>query len=162
MAVLVNGRPVDALDVAGNFFVSVPIAAGLNTFELEAIDQFGQSGTTTVTLNGVTADALAAAAITEDVTLGADLQYARTTFNRSTNMLHADVRLHNPTVGAAGGADPGGLQPVPATVGRAGESRWHASDRRAVRCVRRRVAVERAGSWCDVWSNRSRIWQSAA
>jgi RHS repeat-associated protein len=95
VAVLVDGRPVDALDAAGNFFTSVPIATGTNTFAFEAIDQFGVSGTTTVTLFGVSAETIAAAALSQDVTVAAQLTYAASTFNRSTNTLHTDVRLTN-------------------------------------------------------------------
>ena len=48
VAVIVDGVSVDALDAAGNFFTTLPIVLGGNTFEFTAIDQFGEEVSTTL------------------------------------------------------------------------------------------------------------------
>jgi hypothetical protein len=50
--VTVNGVPVDALDATGNFFSPTSILPGRNEFTIRATDAFGQTTTTTVTVQG--------------------------------------------------------------------------------------------------------------
>ena len=51
--VTVNGRGVQSLDVAGNFFTPVTIESGANIFDVHVIDSAGNKTSTSLTLIGV-------------------------------------------------------------------------------------------------------------
>ena len=53
--VRVNGQAVEALDAAGNFFSTVQVRPGQNTFEVVATDAFNQSTTNSITVFAVNA-----------------------------------------------------------------------------------------------------------
>ena len=95
-AVTVNGVPVDALDVVGNFFAKVAVAPGQNNFAIVATDVGGTAGSTTVTFNG---DQPQAGTIDftnfSDVSASFTGDYARTSFNEDTKTLYADLRVRN-------------------------------------------------------------------
>ena len=93
VAVSINGRRVDSIDPAGNYFASVTPAEGTQSYEIVAIDQYGQSATTSLTLDGQIAEVPFALSSSVDTTLSGELTFARTTFNRSTNVLHTDAVL---------------------------------------------------------------------
>ena len=94
--VTVNGQPVDAVDVAGQFFASVRIEEGLNSFAFVATDTVGQIGTATLILLGVPGSTGGFDyGNAQDVSALGELSYERTTFNRRTEVLHADMRLTN-------------------------------------------------------------------
>ena len=96
VAVTVNGRPVDALDAAGNFFALVRVEPGVNELTVEATDAFGQSGTAGVTLLGVeSAAGQFAFDQARDATAAGRLAFADTFFNRQSHTLHAAMRLTN-------------------------------------------------------------------
>lgn len=97
-SVAINGRPVDALDSAGNFFSRVTVAPGENTFAVIATDSLGQSATTSLTFEGRTA-------LTQqgqidfsqfsDVTASFAGEYARTSLAVEDNLLFADLAIRN-------------------------------------------------------------------
>jgi RHS repeat-associated protein len=95
-SVSVNGQPVDAVDVAGQFFASVQIAAGANVFDFVATDTLGQTAEAAIELVGIPGstggfdfdDA-------QDLTALAAISYSDTTFNRHTDQLHAQMWLTN-------------------------------------------------------------------
>ena len=95
MAVTVDGRPVDAMDVAGNFFVQVDVKPGSNSYVFTATDQFGQSKTALLDLVGMPVSGGVDVSSLNDVTLAGKLEYRAPTFNRATRVLRADVRLTN-------------------------------------------------------------------
>jgi RHS repeat-associated protein len=95
VAVTVDGRPVDAMDVAGNFYVQVDVKPGSNSYVFTAADQFGQSKTALLDLVGMPVNGGVDASSLNDVTLAGKLEYRAPTFNRVTRILHADVRLTN-------------------------------------------------------------------
>jgi RHS repeat-associated protein len=95
--VTLNGRPVDALDGAGNFFTRVTVAPGQNTFTFTATDSLGQTATTTLNLNGVQPPAggidftnLAALAPNSF-----QAEYGRTSWQDAENLLHAELAVRN-------------------------------------------------------------------
>src|SRR5262249_28334497 len=51
--VSVNGRPVDVLDGAGNFFAYVDVGPGVNTLAFTATDAYSQTATAALKLTGV-------------------------------------------------------------------------------------------------------------
>jgi len=96
VAVTVNGRPVDMLDAAGNFFALVHVESGVMTLSVEATDVFGQSATAGLTLIGVDESTREFAfEQAYDTTAAGRLTYEGTFFNRRTQTLHAALRLTN-------------------------------------------------------------------
>jgi YD repeat-containing protein len=91
--VTVNGYGVQTMDAAGNFFTPVTLALGDNPFLVEAIDSAGGGTSESITLVGT--DGLLDFHQTRDITALGQLDYSRTTFNRQTGRLLADVRLTN-------------------------------------------------------------------
>ncbi|MCA9213548.1 MAG: Ig-like domain-containing protein [Planctomycetales bacterium] len=87
--------PVDSFDASGNFFTSIEVQSGIQTLTFTAIDASGQSESTTLTIEGVVPQTSIDTSQFSDITLEGSLEYTRTTFNRSTRELHADVRLTN-------------------------------------------------------------------
>lgn len=100
MAVTVSGvgfqpAEVDALDATGHFFTSIVVQPGTNLLEFTAIDQFGQTASATLTLNGIAASGTIDFDQLQDVRLQGSLDYRATTFNRFIGKLHVDARLTN-------------------------------------------------------------------
>ena len=94
LAVTVNGRPVDALDAAGNFFALLPVASGVTALTVQATDAWGQTATADVTLIGVEPPAGEFAFDqAHDTTAAGRLTFEGTFFNRQTQTLHAGMRL---------------------------------------------------------------------
>ncbi len=93
VAVQVNGRFVDRLDAAGNFFSPVEVRSGLNRFEVVATDARGLSTTNTITAygNGCTQSLQNL----HDISTAVHPDYGRTSFNDWTHVLYADVALRN-------------------------------------------------------------------
>jgi streptogramin lyase len=91
-----NDVPVDALDALGNFFTRVLIKPGQNVFTFRTMDAYGQTGMTTLTLEGVQ---LPAGDI--DFSLFADVsssmagEYGRTSFDQARTFLYADLAVRN-------------------------------------------------------------------
>jgi hypothetical protein len=96
LAVTVNGRSVDALDAAGNFFALVQVASGVTALTVQATDALGQTATADVTLIGVEPSAGEFAFDqAHDTTAAGRLTFEGTFFNRQTQTLHAGMRLTN-------------------------------------------------------------------
>ncbi|HVK07210.1 MAG TPA: hypothetical protein VM597_00395, partial [Gemmataceae bacterium] len=103
LAVTVNGRPVDAVDPAGNFFTRVQAAPGRNTFALAAADAGGGTATTAVTITGTQPPAgpLDFSAVA-DLSGGVGAEYGRTSYHVDSKVLYADVAVRNDGRYAAG------------------------------------------------------------
>ena len=96
LAVTVDGRPVDALDAAGNFFALLQVESGVTALTVQATDAFGQTATADVTLIGVEpAAGEFAFDQAHDTTAAGRLAFEGTFFNRQTQTLHAAMRLTN-------------------------------------------------------------------
>ncbi len=102
-AVTVNGRPVDTLDAAGNFFHRIEILPGDNRLTVAAAASSGALQTAEIMLRGVAADStkLDTGRLT-DVSASVDAKYGRTSFEAlptssgtPANVLLAGVALHN-------------------------------------------------------------------
>ena len=94
--VTVDGRPVDALDSSGNFFASVSLLPGANSYEFMATDAFGQTASTTLTLYGTQASpGEQEFSLVSDVTASFFAEYGRTSFHEDTDILYADVAIRN-------------------------------------------------------------------
>ncbi|NLX54539.1 MAG: hypothetical protein GXY58_05455, partial [Planctomycetaceae bacterium] len=94
-AVLVNGRAVDAIDAAGNFFMQATIVPGDNLFEVMAIDAYGQRSIQTLRVVGDTAADVVAENLLFDVSPSFVAAYARTSFDERTDLLHAQLAIEN-------------------------------------------------------------------
>lgn len=92
-AVLVNGEPVDSLDVSGRFFKRVRLEEGENLFDITSIERCGQS-TTTHRLFGVVGGSLPFDNLT-DLTTSVELRYRNTSFNRDQSTLLIDAQACN-------------------------------------------------------------------
>ena len=90
--VTLNGAAVTALDAAGNFFNTVEIRPGQNSFVVLAEDLFGQTVTNTLTIQGVCPDNTSRL---EVVSASVQPEYGRTSFNEWTKVLYADLALRN-------------------------------------------------------------------
>jgi RHS repeat-associated protein len=93
-SVHVGESAVQALDVAGNFFTTLTIQTGANPVTVTATDTAGRTIATSLTLIGVDPASFTPTQ-TQDVTSRATLSWSGTTFNRSTQELHADLTLTN-------------------------------------------------------------------
>ena len=94
--VTVDGRPVNALDSSGNFFASVSLLPGANSYEFMATDAFGQTASTTLTLYGTQASpGEQEFSLVSDVTASFFAEYGRTSFHEDTDILYADVAIRN-------------------------------------------------------------------
>ncbi len=93
-AVLVNGTAADVVDADGNFFAQVEILPGRNTFDITALDAYGQSAGTTLTLTGDT-DAAGSVDLLFDVSPSFAAEYARTSFDERTGLLYAQTAIRN-------------------------------------------------------------------
>jgi RHS repeat-associated protein len=94
--VTINGRPVEVIDPAGNFFSRVTIAPGSNEFAFTATDGLGQEASALLTVEGNpgTSGAIDFAGLS-NVTPSFIGDYARTSFNEGSNILYADLRVRN-------------------------------------------------------------------
>jgi YD repeat-containing protein len=93
VAVMVNGRPVDSLDAAGNFFAAIDVRLGENRFDVVALDAFGQSSTRPVTVFGLIAPERFASL--GEVSASVTAKYGQTSFNDGTSTLYTEVFLRN-------------------------------------------------------------------
>jgi hypothetical protein len=94
--VTLNGRPVDTLDASGNFFSKLTVAPGQNSIDIMATDVAGVIGKTPLTLEGSQAPAGAIDfSLFSDVSASFTGDYARTSFNESSHVLYADIRVRN-------------------------------------------------------------------
>ena len=94
-AVTINGVPVDALDASGNFFARVQVAPGRTTYNITATDIQGETGRTSLTLEGLQVPlGPIDFSLFSDVSASFAGDYARTSFNEDTHILYADLRVH--------------------------------------------------------------------
>ncbi|MCY2987768.1 MAG: putative Ig domain-containing protein [Planctomycetota bacterium] len=94
VAVLINGTAADVVDAAGNFFARVPILPGRNTFEVSALDAYGQSASTQLTLEG-SQQLGGSAQLLFDVSPSFAADYARTSFDEQNKLLYAELAIRN-------------------------------------------------------------------
>ncbi|WP_337175299.1 putative Ig domain-containing protein [Paludisphaera sp.] len=92
--VTVNGKPVDALDAAGRFFLRADVLPGDNVYTIVAHDLHGQTMTTTLTVEGTQAGGVDFSLLS-DVSASFGVDYARTSYRRGEATLHADVAVKN-------------------------------------------------------------------
>ncbi len=94
--VRVNGQAVDALDAAGNFFQQAQVAAGTNSFTVEASDAAGATATTRVTVEGAQLSAGAVDFAHLSVVSGSTFGlYGRTSWQDADNLLYTDFGVKN-------------------------------------------------------------------
>ncbi len=93
--VMIDGRPVDALDAGGAFFTQVTLLPGRNTFQFAAVDVRGHTATTSHTLVGTSADSSAPAWGDLPSLAHFTTEYHRTSFHPGQNVLYADAALTN-------------------------------------------------------------------
>jgi len=80
--VAINGRHVDALDGAGNFFSIVEIRPGQNVFEVTTADSLNQTTTNIITIYGSSCpDTFSNLGVLSASTVA---EYGRTSFNEQT------------------------------------------------------------------------------
>ncbi len=92
--VTINGKPVDQLDSVGNYFATVDVLAGVNTFEVTGHDRFGQSTTEFVTVEGKAIGSIDLSRFA-DTTGSFTGVYGRTSFEADTNKLYVDLATRN-------------------------------------------------------------------
>lgn len=92
-SVSLNGQPVAALDVAGNFFAKVALVPGANDLELIAVDNQGLTTTNSITVFGSTCTERLADLGEVSTTL--EPVYGRTSYNDWTQVLDAELALYN-------------------------------------------------------------------
>ncbi|HUP81562.1 MAG TPA: putative Ig domain-containing protein, partial [Pirellula sp.] len=95
-SILINGRPVEALDAAGNFFDSAIVQAGQNRFSVTVTDLLGRSTTKTVALMGVDAASLLTdLSRYDDVSASFAGLYGRTQYGDAADLLTVDLASKN-------------------------------------------------------------------
>ena len=94
-AVLINGRAVNVVDAAGNFFEEIDILTGENRLEVVALDAYGQLATETVTVTGTQDSEGISENLLFDVSPSFEAEYARTSFDERTDLLYAQLAIHN-------------------------------------------------------------------
>ncbi len=94
--ITVNGQPIETVDAAGNFFVSLFVGPGDNEYEFTAIDSNGQSTSQRIVLTGaqVSSSAVDFASLV-DVSGSFSVDYARTSYNQSSRTLFAEAAVTN-------------------------------------------------------------------
>ncbi|WP_182864853.1 putative Ig domain-containing protein [Rhodopirellula sp. JC639] len=92
--VTVNGKPVDALDAGGTFYAHVDVATGLNAYDVEAFDAYGQSRTVTVSITGREPSGIELDRYS-DITGSFSGVYGRTSFNEDQRHLYVDLATRN-------------------------------------------------------------------
>lgn len=91
-----NGRPVDAIDVAGNYFSLVEIQPGTNTLELTARDALGTTATVNVQVTGIqSADGEIDFSQLSDITASFPAEYGRTSFDENADVLYTELAIRN-------------------------------------------------------------------
>lgn len=94
--VMVNGRPVDVLDSAGNFFSNVVVAPGNNVFVVTAFDETGQARTASLSVNGTsTPESDVNLQRLSDVTGAFTGIYATTSYQNTNKQLFVDLAVQN-------------------------------------------------------------------
>ena len=94
--VTVNGVPIEDFDGAGNFFVKLFVGPGENLYEFKVEDSLGQTATTRLTLQGDDRPAgNVDFANLSDISGSFRAAYARTSLNKDTTTLYADVAIDN-------------------------------------------------------------------
>ena len=94
--VTVNGAPVDAFDVAGNFFAQVTAGPGHDTLEIVAANTAGETAAGTLTVEGVeTLQGEIDFGVLSDVSGSLTAEYGRTSFNEEARVLFADSTIQN-------------------------------------------------------------------
>jgi PKD repeat protein len=93
-AVLVNGTAADVVDAEGNFFAYVPILPGENTFDITALDAYGQTANARLTLTGEP-DGGGSTQLLFDVSPSFAAQYARTSFDERQKLLYTETAIRN-------------------------------------------------------------------
>ncbi|MBQ9370568.1 MAG: fibro-slime domain-containing protein [Thermoguttaceae bacterium] len=94
VATYVNGKPVDVIDVAGNYFVQTTVEPGENVYELTSIDSSGTRATETVSIYGRT-ETEKIEYLQFDVSPSFKPDYARTSFDERTDILYAELAIEN-------------------------------------------------------------------
>ena len=93
--VTINGQLVDSLDANGNYFASVEVVDGSNTYEVIATDNFGNIVTESVSIVGFD-EATVDPGQYQVVDAGqTEFVYTATSFNRRTNKLCVDYVFTN-------------------------------------------------------------------
>ncbi|MCA9167614.1 MAG: hypothetical protein KDB23_08095, partial [Planctomycetales bacterium] len=92
--VTVNGVTADVLDASGHFFSAAEVHAGLNNFEIIAVDEYGRTGRTVLQFEGVAPDAIEFNQYA-DITGSFGPVYQRTSFNDQDALLHVDLETLN-------------------------------------------------------------------
>lgn len=94
--ITVNGVPLENIDAAGNFFVSLFVGPGENEFEFTAIDSSSRVVSQVLTISGNQPNANEIDfSQFSDVTGSFDVAYARTSYNRVRQELHAETAVEN-------------------------------------------------------------------
>lgn len=95
-SVTLDGKVVDAIDGAGNFFTRVTVRPGQNVFEFVATDFQGLVASNRLTLAGKqpTAGAIDLSRLT-DVSASFDGVYGRTSFDDDNDVLYAELSIRN-------------------------------------------------------------------
>lgn len=93
--VTIDGVPVAALDAVGNFFEPITVGVGPKSYLIEAFDSYGQSASTTWTVNGTSQPdrGLDTRGLIEVEKVKPD--YYRTSFDADHELLYTDVRFTN-------------------------------------------------------------------
>jgi hypothetical protein len=91
---LINGTGVEVLDAGGNFFTQVDVLPGENVFHVTAIDAYGQTAETSVTVFG-SQDPGGHVDLLFDVSPSFAPLYARTSFDERQGMLFAELAIRN-------------------------------------------------------------------
>ncbi|MEM7474531.1 MAG: putative Ig domain-containing protein [Planctomycetota bacterium] len=92
----IDGRPVETLDALGNFFTTIDVGIGTQSFTVEVTDSFGQFASQSVTIVGVQESSdPSAEESTKDISAAVGVLYSGTTYNRRTNELAANMELAN-------------------------------------------------------------------
>ena len=94
--VSVNGRPVDQVDVSGNFFVLISVATGNNDLTFEAFDSAGQSTSVSISLVGYnkSPDSIDFSRLSDNSSSFSSL-YFRTSFDELNKLLYTDLATKN-------------------------------------------------------------------
>ncbi len=94
VATYVNGKPVDAIDLSGNFFVKTQVEPGNNLYEITAFDSNGGVATETVAVYGRT-ESEKLEDMQFDVSPSFKPSYARTSFDERADILYAELAIEN-------------------------------------------------------------------
>lgn len=92
--VLINGTPVEALDVSGHFYAHVELLPGTNKYAIEAFDEYGQGTVAQLALTGRTVPGIDFTRFT-DITGSFSGVYGRTSFTDETQQLQVNLATRN-------------------------------------------------------------------